>query len=275
MKFIGSKPSIHGKNVEEYYDNFTEYYALTYDNWDECSKKHGLIVHSILSKYVAGYDEAETVLDCTCGIGTQAIGLALCPSNRLKVIGSDLSSREIEKAKVESVRLGVDIDFHVADMRSLRSCFSVTFDIIFSFDNAVVHLDSDDLPVALESIRDRLKDGGTLLISVREYDRWVQEKPTGIMPERFDDDTGSRVYFQTWQWIDDPSADVSSLYQTMYLLLRASQNQLWEVKSVSSKFMAWRKDQLLEAFGRAGFRDVEWLTMEETGFHQQIVKGVK
>ena len=144
-------------NTINYYNEFVDFYDLTYDNWDDTLKEHGKIVDSILQKYAPNGKARRTVLDCTCGIGTQAIGLALCGGDKYEITGSDISDREIEKAKRESVRLGADIKLKVADVRSLSDHFSQKFDIIMSFDNAVVHLDDIGLSDALYSIRSNFK----------------------------------------------------------------------------------------------------------------------
>ena len=43
-----------------------------------------------------GYDKQVRILDCACGIGTQAVGLALLGYH---VTASDISSEEIKEAK--------------------------------------------------------------------------------------------------------------------------------------------------------------------------------
>src|ERR1700736_5531060 len=49
--------------------------------------------------------DAGLVLDCACGIGTQALGLARAGYN---VEGTDLSRAEIERAKAEAFSRGLD-----------------------------------------------------------------------------------------------------------------------------------------------------------------------
>lgn len=82
-----------------------------------------------------------TLLDCSCGIGTQAIGLA---KRGFTVTATDLSSVAIQRAKRESQSFGVEIDFGVADFRSLETDVTGKFDIVLSADNALPHLISDD-----------------------------------------------------------------------------------------------------------------------------------
>ena len=84
-----------------------------------------------------------SVLDCSCGIGTQAIGLAL---HGHRVHATDLSPVSVDCARRESIEFGVDITFGVADFRKLDETISDTFDAVISCDNSFAHcLNDDDL----------------------------------------------------------------------------------------------------------------------------------
>jgi ubiquinone/menaquinone biosynthesis C-methylase UbiE len=71
------------------------------------------------------------VLDCACGIGTQAIGLA---KRGYRVVRSDISRRDLERAEREAARLGVQLelvraafcDLTSIDQRSMLSCDATT-----------------------------------------------------------------------------------------------------------------------------------------------------
>jgi 2-polyprenyl-3-methyl-5-hydroxy-6-metoxy-1,4-benzoquinol methylase len=55
-------------------------------------------------------------LDCTCGIGTQALGLAALGYS---VVGTDISTEAIRRARTEAETRGLNAQFRVADLRSL------------------------------------------------------------------------------------------------------------------------------------------------------------
>jgi 2-polyprenyl-3-methyl-5-hydroxy-6-metoxy-1,4-benzoquinol methylase len=56
-------------------------------------------------------------LDCTCGIGTQALPLA-----RLgyRVTGTDISPAAVKRARAEATMRGLDADFKVSDVRDVH-----------------------------------------------------------------------------------------------------------------------------------------------------------
>lgn len=74
--------------VVDFYDGFAADYHLVYgDDWESAVERHG----EALARLIRGLrPEALDVLDCSCGIGTQAIGLA---RRGYRVHGTDLSPR--------------------------------------------------------------------------------------------------------------------------------------------------------------------------------------
>ena len=104
------------------------------------------------------------VPDCSCGIGTQAIGLA---SRGHRVIGTDLSVRAAARAAQEAVHRDVPVYTAAAGMRRLP--FSDGgFDTVVCADNALPHLPREqDVHAALAEMRRVLRPAGLLLLSTR------------------------------------------------------------------------------------------------------------
>src|SRR3954471_6818950 len=94
----------------EFYDGLAPDYHLAYGGqWDAAVERQGAALDRIIR---AALPEAQDVLDCSCGIGTQAIGLAL---RGYRVHGTDISAGEVERARTEAQRLGAELTFGVAD----------------------------------------------------------------------------------------------------------------------------------------------------------------
>ena len=123
--------------MRDFYDGFTEDYHLVYEDWNAAVERQGAALDRLIR---AIHKNPVDVLDCSCGIGTQAIGLA-----RLgyRVQGTDISERSLERARVEAARLGVDISFAACDFRDLNPVEGA-FDVVISCDNAIPHLLTDD-----------------------------------------------------------------------------------------------------------------------------------
>ena len=101
------------------------------------------------------------MLDCTCGIRTQALGLV---SQGFLVSGSDLSLESIHKAKREAQKRGLSTRFECADVRSLTISESNSFDSVISFSSSLCHLDRDDVVCAVKSMARVVRPAGIVLI---------------------------------------------------------------------------------------------------------------
>lgn len=247
----------------EFYDALSPFY---HDNmgwdWDSVMRQEGEILGQFIGQRMEDAGPMA-VLDCACGIGTQAIGLAL---QGHRVHATDLSKVSIDCARTEATRIGVDVTFDVADFRNLDRALADHFDVVMACDNSIAHcLGDDDLAAALASMKSRLTAGGVLLLSVRDYDVLVPDKPRFNNEHVQDRPDGRRVVFQVWDWEDDGNA-----YVMHQFLLRAT-TEGYETNHFKTKLRALRRDQLTSALGDAGFQDVRWHLPKETGYYQPIV----
>ena len=74
---------------------------------------------------ILGMGHHRTVLDCTCGWGTQTIPLAKLG---WQVTACDVSETSLDLARKYALREGVKVDFRICDMRVLADVFNQQFD---------------------------------------------------------------------------------------------------------------------------------------------------
>jgi SAM-dependent methyltransferase len=195
--------------------------------------------------------ESKTVLDVSCGIGTQAIGLA---KRGFTVTASDLSAAAVTRAKVEANHRALDIDFSVCDMRQVHLHHRQQFDVVTSCDNSITHLLNDDeLLVALQQIYGCTRPGGGCLLTVRDYDR--EERGNGLLkPYGVREEGGSRyIVFQVWDFVD-------RVYDmAMYFVVDDRNSDHLVTHVIRTKYNAVGTDHLLALMRRAGFTKVERL----------------
>ena len=87
--------------MTNFYDQLSSLYHLIYQDWDQAIESQaGQLASIIKTRWGA---ETKSILDVSCGIGTQAIGLAKLG---FQVTASDLSQQEIERAKQEASPAG-------------------------------------------------------------------------------------------------------------------------------------------------------------------------
>lgn len=271
-----------GESVREFYDGLAGEYHLMFADWRQEIARQGEALDALIRNRSEGV--AVSLLDCACGIGTQAIALAL---KGYRVHATDFSAPAGERARREAQSFGAAITFGVADFRALDRTLIEHFDVVICCDNALSHcLGDQDLPQALVSMRGRLRPGGLFLASIRDYDRLLAGNasasavdpglpglhgkqqtlgPRGTMPSVFDDAGGRRIAFQVWDWASDGRS-----YAVHQYFIREAGDEHRTSHHVS-RFRALRRVELDEALAGAGFRDIRWHFPGDSGFYQPVV----
>lgn len=248
--------------TQKFYDNLAAHYDKLFLDWQSTTREQAAILDKLFTDN--GFDSAAQVLDCACGIGTQAIGLAALGYH---VTASDISDAEIAEAKVRAAKNNVNIRFEHADFCALSDTFSQQFDIVIAMDNALPHmLSKDALAAAVKSITNQLKPGGMFVASVRDYDALLSNKPPYSPPYIHETASGQRVSFQTWHWHDD-------CYKLVQYIIE--DEETLQVNKFECEYRATRREELTELLLTNGCSKVTWKFPDETGFYQPIVITVK
>lgn len=104
--------------TQSLYDNIASQYDKLFLDWHAASNEQAAILNRIFNN--SGFSTNAYVLDCACGIGTQAIGLAALG---YQVVASDISDGELIEAKARAERQGVTLRFEHADFCTLSDTF--------------------------------------------------------------------------------------------------------------------------------------------------------
>ena len=244
--------------IQTFYDSMASQYDKLFQDWEATTREQAVILNALFEDY--GFDRTVNILDCACGIGTQAIGLAALGYN---VTASDLSEGELAEAAERAEKNGVSIRFEQADFCSLSKCFSEQFDIVIAMDNALPHmLTGEDLEAAVKSITGQLREGGIFVASIRDYDSLLLTKPPYSPPYIHKTEKGKRVSFQTWDWKEE------NYHLTQYII---DDGETLKVSKFECEYRATRREELSSLLLAAGCREAAWKFPEETGFYQPIV----
>ena len=245
-----------------FYDGLAHEYHSLFDDWWAAAQWHADVVDRLLQSL--GVAPPARVLDCACGIGTQAIPLA---QRGYELTATDISSEAIARATREAAARAVNLEFAVADMRKLDRSISPPFDAVIACDNAIPHLlDDADLDTALSSIASCLGSGGVFVASVRDYDALRKDGVSGVpavLRQRAD---GREIVGQAWEWSDD----LERIRIHLYVLHEQSAGK-WRTSVHSTWYRALGRASFNEALLRAGFGDTRWHEPADSGYYQPIV----
>jgi SAM-dependent methyltransferase len=244
--------------IQTFYDKLASHYDKLFHDWHATTKEQALILDKIFRDN--HFDTTTSILDCACGIGTQAIGLASLGYN---VTASDISDEELNEAKKRASKNNIKICFEYADFCALSRTFSQKFGIIIAMDNALPHmLTESDLETAIRSIVNQIASGGMFVASIRDYDALLADKPPYSPPYIHKIGEGQRVSFQTWNWNGDR-------YKLIQYIIE--DDKTLETSKFECEYRAVRREELTKLLVSNGCSSVVWKFPEETGFYQPIV----
>ncbi len=115
---------------------------------------------NVLIEKLLKEQRVNTVLDMTCGTGSQVFYLA---ERGYEVVGSDFSPALIKIARNKAVKAGRNIIFLDGDMRDLHVG---EFDAVITIFNAIGHITKTDFEKALQNINANLKEGGVYVFDI-------------------------------------------------------------------------------------------------------------
>ena len=250
---------------EDFYDALASDYHLLFPDWWTAAQWHGEVISRVLVD--RDVRPPARLLDCTCGVGTQALPLAALG---YRTTGTDLSRRAIGRARREAEVRGVPVTLCRADVREVRAAVTGTFDAVISCDNSLPHLLTDlDLERAVDSIRACLRDEGIFVASIRDYDSLRQTLPAGV-PIALHGESGSRHGAgQSWAW----SADAEHIDIALFTF-REQAAGAWSVSVHETRYRALRRERLSQVLKAQGFTSAEWLLPEQSGYYQPLVVAV-
>lgn len=241
------------------YDEIASLYHLVYADWDASIQRQARQLSDVIRSEWG--NDVQSILDVTCGIGTQSIGLAQLG---FAVTASDISERSIARAEIEAAERKVHIDFSVCDIRAVHAHHGSGFDLLVSCDNSIPHLLSDDeIRLALEQMHKCARPGGGCLVTLRNYDAEARGKGLlklyGVREQQ-----GRRyVVFQIWDF-DADRYDLS-----MYFV---EDTDPPKVHVGRSQYYAVSPNRVMELMRAVGLNSVRRL---DDVFYQPVLVGTK
>jgi SAM-dependent methyltransferase len=120
-------------------------------------------------------EPAARVLDCACGTGTLAVGLAL---RGCDVVATDASAAMVQRTARLASQHGAHLDASVCSWEEIPGRgWNGSFDVVFCVGNSLPHaVGRDGRRAALRSMAATLRHGGLLVVTSR---RWEHVRAAG------------------------------------------------------------------------------------------------
>lgn len=243
----------------DFYQALAKYYHLIFEDWDRSIERQAGVLNPLIVRDTGRCP--VNLLDCACGIGTQAIGFA---QGGHSVVACDSSRAAVDRAKREARRRDLDILFFVSDMTSLDEIPRNDFNVVAALDNALPHLTPSQVRKAVRAIGSKLEPHGLFIASIRDYDNLILQRPTVQGPVFYGEGGERRIVHQVWDWGDDEK-------YTVHLYITTRSGEDWVAHHFTTEYRCLLRSELGSALTSAGFERVQWLMPEESGFYQPIV----
>ncbi len=187
-------------NTNPFYDQIARYYPLLFRDWAVQMEREGLGLRSIFRN-----QGVTRVLDASCRAGAQAIPLA---QMGFEVVAAEASNGMLAKAQETAAQFNVAdrIRFVQSDLIELPRRVSPPFDALVSKGNALPHLTEDtEIETALHGFFTLLRPGGMLVIGMRDFSQFMEDRPRFIPGQaRRLEDGREFITFEIWEWRDGP-----------------------------------------------------------------------
>lgn len=249
--------------TNNFYDQLAPFYHLIFEDWDAAIATGADFLTDII--WANWGDSVRSILDASCGIGTQSLGLA---ARGFEVTASDLSPGAVARAQKEAQARNLRITFSVCDMRELYSHHGGGFDVVICAGNSIPHLLSDsEILLALREMYACLRLGGGCILTIRPYDR--EARGTGIIKPFGVREEGEKRYiiFQVWDFEGEHYAF------SMYFMEEDKRSGAVETHVMRSRYYAIKPNHLLGLMQQAGFGEVKRL--DDDASHPATLVGTK
>lgn len=233
-----------------FYDAIAEYYPYFYRDWETQLQREGLGLRALFRNR-----GVTTILDASCGAGAQAIPLTQLG---YQVTAIDPSFGMLRKLEAFAANYGIlnRLTYRQGDFVNLTAIVDGPFDAVITKGTALPHLLLDtEIVAALRNFQTLLRPGGTLVIGMRDFAPFMEDRPRmipGFAHEPDEEEGGEDVItFDLWEWHDGPP-----IIATQSLFIITGRGADYRVVKRTVSYRPLSTDEVKVALLEVGFEDV-------------------
>lgn len=223
------------KGIIEHYDKFID--------WKKRMDEESHFYINILKEA-----HTKNVLDCAAGTGFHTIMLA---KNFFCVEGSDNNPEMLKKAKKNSKKQNLSIEFYKADWRNLSSCIYKEYDAIICAGNSLPLLSSEkEIQKSLKEMYSVLTKGGIVVLDFKNFEKLNKNGKTIEQGAVLRNQNSFECFFHIW--------NTSYNKMLLYVIYIWNDSKVFESKLFRSSYYPIRADECKDILKQVGFKEVNF-----------------
>lgn len=234
-------------DTSDFYDAIAEHYPLFYRDWQTQLEREGLSLRAVFRN-----KGVTRILDASCGAGTQSVALAQLGFD---VVAADPSPGMLKKASelAANTDLKGTLEFQRSDFLHLQEVIGGTFDAVIAKGNSLPHLLTDEeIEFTLHSFFEFLRPGGLLVIGMRDFGPFMEDRPRFIPGFTHELENGDEfITFEIWDWQDGPP-----VIATQNLFIVQGQGKSYTTTKHRVSFRPLSTDEVKVVLLEAGFEEI-------------------
>jgi ubiquinone/menaquinone biosynthesis C-methylase UbiE len=231
------------------YQKYPEFFDAL--NINEHTEEKNALIESLLKQ-----QNVKTVLDLTCGTGSQVFYLA---KQDYEIIGADFSPDLIKIARKRARAEKVNVKFIDGDMRNLQVG---TFDAVITIFNAVGHLTKTGFEKAMRNIYKNLKPGGVYIFDILNLEAMNDQRVADLSWHVYKKLKDVQIHTVQYSVIDRAKGRLTA-YDTV-----VTQRKVNKPESFNSKFslQIYSAKELKDMLVKSGFKTLAQYDMDGSTF---------
>lgn len=233
------------------------HYSKEAENYDAFNEANSKQINQLIEKILKKHD-VKTVLDLTCGTGSQVLWLA---KSGFDPIGSDINLKMLKVARSKAKKEKLNIKFLQGDMRDAKIG---KFDAVITIFNAIGHLTKSDFSKTIQNIHDNLNEGGIYIFDINNLSYLLHENQITSLTidwQKISDDTKLReIQYST---IDQNG--ILASYTTSYVQKDTNKPK---ISRSAQTLQVYSAKQLKEILNQNGFEVIGQYAIDGSNFSE-------
>ncbi len=217
------------------------------------------MIEKILKK-----NRVKTVLDLTCGTGSQVLWLA---KHGFQVVGSDFSPKLLKIAKSKARKERIPVKLIEGDMRNL---YVGQFDAVITIASAVGHLTKNGFEKAIQNIYRNLNKGGFYIFDIFNLSSMNDKVLSSLTMDNIKTVGHTKIRHIQYSKINKNNGHLTS-YDHYSLQKNSNQPKIIKAKFTLQIYTA---KELREILARHGFKVVAQYGMDGSKFSEKGTKEI-